>query len=255
MPRFKAAFSLLELLLVIVILGIMTSFSAEMIANIYGNYILQRTQHRTSIIAQMVSMQIENRLQYAIASTIHITPNKLQWVGADMDGFESITSQNDLRGGWSGVCDVNRSHGTTVFTPASNLHLANSIIQNLSIHKKSILDAYIYFATDNKGYSIQAFTKKYITLSQVPRIFVEHYTLAWSAYAVVLEKNNLYLYYHFTPLALSSLDKASKSLLAKNVKQFTITHDTNHTSFTLCIQENKETKFAVSSCQKKVVFH
>ena len=52
---FKPAFSLLELVFVIVILGIVASLGSELIAKIYESYVLQRAQHRSSIKTELVA--------------------------------------------------------------------------------------------------------------------------------------------------------------------------------------------------------
>ncbi len=46
---FRSAFSMLELIFVIVILGIVSSIGAELIAKVYENYIVQRALHRSSL--------------------------------------------------------------------------------------------------------------------------------------------------------------------------------------------------------------
>ena len=62
---------MLELIFVIVILGIVSSIGAEIIAKIYGQYIIQRAQHRASIKTELAATQIANRLRYAIPGTVY----------------------------------------------------------------------------------------------------------------------------------------------------------------------------------------
>jgi len=57
----RRGFSMLELIFVIVILGIVSSIGAEIIANVYESYIVQRAQHRASIKTELAAIQIANR--------------------------------------------------------------------------------------------------------------------------------------------------------------------------------------------------
>ncbi|MCW8821398.1 MAG: prepilin-type N-terminal cleavage/methylation domain-containing protein, partial [Sulfurovum sp.] len=62
----RTAFSMLELIFVIIILGIVSSIGAEIIAQVYESYIVQRATHRSSIKTELAATQIANRLTYAV---------------------------------------------------------------------------------------------------------------------------------------------------------------------------------------------
>ncbi len=47
--RKRAGFTMLEVVFVIVILGVVSSIGAEIIAQVYESYITQRASHRSSI--------------------------------------------------------------------------------------------------------------------------------------------------------------------------------------------------------------
>ena len=66
----RHAFSMIELIFVIIILGIISSIGAEIIASVYEQYIIQRAQHRASLKTELAATQIANRLAYAMPSTI-----------------------------------------------------------------------------------------------------------------------------------------------------------------------------------------
>jgi len=68
--RLTPAFSMLELIFVIVILGIVASIGSEMIVKVYQQYIVQRAQHRASIKTELAATQIANRLASAIPGTV-----------------------------------------------------------------------------------------------------------------------------------------------------------------------------------------
>jgi len=136
----KSAFTMLELIFVIVILGIVASIGSEMIAKVYGQYIVQRAQHRASLKTELAALQIANRLAAAIPGTVYRIKNDnsyeligsnmsdpnayigLQWVGSDNDSFSATAIP-----GWSGFCDVDASSKNSIVTRGSNLAMANSI--------------------------------------------------------------------------------------------------------------------------------
>ncbi len=152
--KLKKAFTLLELTMVIVILGIVASIGSEIIANIYKNYLLQRATHRASLKTELAAQQISNLLSHRIPHTTlakdpsHLndfllvtdathnsdyTHTQLEWIGTDNDGFSA-----SIRPPWNGFADVDASDQTKVVTPGSKLSLADSIISNLSNSQVSL---------------------------------------------------------------------------------------------------------------------
>jgi len=147
--RPRKAFSLLEVIFVIVILGIVASIGSTIIAQLYENYIIQRATHRVSLKTELAINQIVNRLSYRIGGTL-IARNPttqtfmdiedtlfgatnrnnivLEWIGYDNDSF--ATAQQPA---WSGYCDTNTTRVTaTIGTPGSNLANVATIVNNLS---------------------------------------------------------------------------------------------------------------------------
>ena len=276
----RNAFTLLELIFVIVILGIVSSIGAEIIANVYQSYILQRAQHRASLKTELAATQIANRLRYAIPGTIirrvtktgtpeklHETMasgsdeyNVLQWVAYDGDGFEAIdpTSSTGRLPGWSGFCDISASSKSVISTPGSRLDFANTIIQNLSkvtsgSSTKTIGNAALYFPDDPTEHNISSVSGENITLDTNTSRVVEHYKLAWSSYALVVENGDLYLYYNFIPSPAAAIG-STKSLLLKNISTFKFKGTGRTIRFKICKQENIGEDFNITSCKEKAVF-
>lgn len=147
----KKGFTLLEVVFVIVILGIVSSIGATILAQLYENYIVQRAMHRVSLKTELAINQIVNRLTYRIDSsviarnptddtfldvhdTLYGATNKkniiLEWIGYDNDSFTAQTPPL-----WSGYCDTNRTAqpgSTTIVTPGSTLTQLNTVVNNLS---------------------------------------------------------------------------------------------------------------------------
>jgi len=283
--RFTPAFSMLELVFVIVILGVVASLGSELIAKVYQNYIVQRAQHRASLKTELAATQIANRLRYAIPGTVirrvssspftsysyteelsqamGTSPdayNILQWVAYDGDSFEAITSTTNRKPGWSGFCDINASTNTVISSPGSNLNLAHTIIQNLSsgTGSKGLSNAALYFPYDLNEHNLSASTStsgEDLTLNTNISKIVEHYKLAWTSYALVIDKNNgdLYLYYNFAPSPKAALG-STRSLLLKNVSTFKFQGAGRTIRFKLCKNENIGEDFNITSCKEKAVF-
>ena len=162
----KKAFSLIEVIFVLVILGIVASISSQIIVQVYENYITQNALYRTSTKTEMAINQIVNRLTFSIEGTtiskdplhppyskateaanwiklkgIDITlPNykrftTIEWIGYDNDSFSAGEAPY-----WSGLANYNGSATTrnNFETPGSQLGLANNIIKNLSNSKVAL---------------------------------------------------------------------------------------------------------------------
>lgn len=148
MNTYKKAFTLLELIMVIVILGIVSSIGSSVIANVYEQYLLQKATHNASLKTELAAQQIANYLSYRIPGTTlarnpaDLTDNLLvtdatnasdeihtllEWIGTDNEGFSAA-----IPAPWNGFADVDASSQTAIITPGSNLTLANTIMANLS---------------------------------------------------------------------------------------------------------------------------
>jgi len=269
--QMRPALTMIELVFVIVILGIVSSIGAEIIAQTYENYIVQRAQYKATMKTELALNEIANRLRYAIPGTVgfratiggsfkNITePNSgndkvLQWVAYDGDSFEAIESDSKRKPGWSGFCDIDASTASTIATPGSNLNLASTIIGNLG---GSIGNAMIFFP-DGSSYGVSSGSGENITLdSAIPsgnEIF-ERYKLAWTSYALSVESGDLYLYHNFTPTVGTPLG-GSKSLLLKNVTNFRFKGSEGSLRIKICKEEQigMSSSETIHACKEKVIF-
>jgi prepilin-type N-terminal cleavage/methylation domain-containing protein len=281
----RSAFSMLEVVFVIVILGIVSSIGAEIIAKIYDSYILQRAQHRASVKTELAATQIANRLSYAIPGTIFRrstdAPNVteeitdvlqqdqdtyylLQWVGYDADSFGAHdgVGADAILPGWSGFCDLDASGGTTLTTPGSNLELADTIIKNLSkvggATQRTLTDASIYFAGyENNESNITGFDDgaSTFTLGVTPSKKVEHYKLAWTSYALEVDNaGDLWLHYNFEPSPATDITNTTSVRLLRNITTFKFRGDGKTIRFKICQSEKISDDFNITSCKEKAVF-
>ena len=278
----RKGFSLLELIFVIVILGIVASIGSELIARVYQQYIVQRAQLRASLKTELAAVQIANRLAAAIPGTV-VKRNALsagviedinadlslpgdsyialQWVGADMDSFNTNNNSVNPKVGWSGFCDLDKSlitTGTDILTPGSDLSLARTIIDNLSGSVNRIASASIYFPARFSSvpieYGVDSVSGSTITLDAAPSSIIrEHYKLAWSSYALVVTGGDLYLHYNFSPTRGVNIGN-TRSLLMKNISTFKFKGEGRTIRFKICKEEEIGEDFNITACKEKAVF-
>jgi len=139
----KKAFSLIEVIFVLVILGIVASISSQIMVQVYENYIIQRAIYKVNNQTEIVANQLVNRLTYRIAGTTvsknhqaflnwynHGTAlpadnwlkiedvlnggqtyTTLEWIGYDNDSFDANASPY-----WSGVANYEINASVNSFT-------------------------------------------------------------------------------------------------------------------------------------------
>lgn len=157
----KSAFTLIELLLVIVIMGILSKFGIELLFQAYNNFIFSHTNNTLQSQSEAAVETIASRLMYRIKdSTIARESNTsyqpisssslgenatiLEWVGADMDGFRGDTSTQPI---WSGIIDLRHPNtsATVLVSPETNTTAISNLISALSDGTSGIDDAALYF--------------------------------------------------------------------------------------------------------------
>lgn len=221
----KKAFTMLELVMVMVVLGIVASIGADIIASMYTNYLRSRTVNSLESKTEIVLEQIAKRLQYRIKDSVivrksnngtllalpaydgsDIEYNILEWIGYSNESFLGTP-----RPGWSGFIDLdhNDTNGTagTLKTSESNLTDAADTISalsygtvdlNTSREAALIFKGRSYNHTDF-GWNTNANTDGNATLKvkrasddvfeisndAVPNEIYEQYYLAHTAYAIV----------------------------------------------------------------------
>jgi len=277
--KMRNGLSMLELIFVIVILGIVASIGADVIAQTYESYIVQRAQYRATSKTELALTQIANRLRYAIPRTVGFRADKtaqfhnitepnsgndqvLQWVAYDGDSFEAIKSRSNRKPGWSGFCDIDAYNGGTSFpTPGSNFEVATNIINNLG---GDVDNAKIIFP-DGTAYGVHSGSGETITLDSAissGNTIYERYKLAWSSYALVCENGSaqypcgdLYLYYNFTPDVGAPIG-TTKSLLLEDVSNFRFKGSEGALRIKICREEQvgMDTSSTIHACKEKVIF-
>ena len=232
----RAAFTLIELIFVIVIMGILSKFGVEFLMQAYYTFIYSKINHELQSRSELAVQTIANRLQYRIPqSTIkriqptnHFTLapewvanpdeyNILEWIGYDIDGFRGGSNGQPL---WSGIIDLNDTLTTAakLFSPDTNTTAINNLIDALS--GSTIADAALFFNSadyDEDGFgwdggavlndhtramhpvnalSANEFSSSLGVDFSSMRVY-NRYFLAWTAYAVVHDAENAKLWLHY----------------------------------------------------------
>jgi len=151
----RTAFTMIELVMVIVVMGIVSSIGADIIANLYENYIKTRAINKLQAQSELVLDQIAKRLGSRIKDSViarqkgsanflnYVTLTDandsyqiLEWLGKDTDSFKGTPNP-----GWSGFIDLDNLATTnpTLKTTGSDLNQTDNIIKALSNNTVSLL--------------------------------------------------------------------------------------------------------------------
>ena len=219
----RKAFSMIELVFVMIVLGIVASIGSQIIVQVYESYISQKAVHNSSIKTELAATQLANRLAYSIPGTVigrkdatvfnaieNIPAGTsdrviLEWIAEDADSFAAIASAASTGYArspvWSGYADVAASSINSLSTPGSRLTALNAIIGNLS--GSGIANAAILFPSTYNAHTLgyqetpagttdgihpvsgQGGDTSLTLDAKANRTIKEHYKLAWTAYAVV----------------------------------------------------------------------
>jgi len=164
----RSAFTMIELIFVIVVMGIIGKFGVEFLAQAYKNFIFTNVnntlQSDTSYAVEVISKRLENRVRDSViarktttsATTIPDTVpindavgdsyTVLEWISVDEEGF-----RGDYKPNWSGIIDLFNTKTTTtvLYSPETNTTAIDTLINNLSNGDSGIEDAALYSIGSN----------------------------------------------------------------------------------------------------------
>ncbi|PNV83972.1 MAG: protein containing prepilin-type N- cleavage/methylation domain protein [Sulfurimonas sp.] len=154
----RAAFTLLELVFVIVIMGILAKFGVELLSQAYTSFIFSSVDNRLQSQSAAAVETIASRLQYRIKDSViareadddffglagYSDDNAtiLEWVANDIDGFRGNTA---VLPHWSGIVDIDLSSSSFLISPGTDTGELNTLIDILSNTGSGINNAAIYF--------------------------------------------------------------------------------------------------------------
>lgn len=154
----RYAFTLLELIFVIVIMGILAKYGVELLSQAYRSFIFSSINNALQSNSAAAVETIASRLQYRIKDSVIAreadftfsalagytagTAPILEWVGADIDSLRGNSSNLPH---WSGIIDLNPSSATSLVSPGTDTGAVNTLIGVLSNGGSGINDAALYF--------------------------------------------------------------------------------------------------------------
>jgi prepilin-type N-terminal cleavage/methylation domain-containing protein len=177
----RKAFTLLELIIVIVLMGIVGKYGVELLMQAYESYIGSSIQARFQAQSEGAVQQIANRLQYRIPPSLIVRQGNtaggalintfssiedtndtdsrttvLEWIGYDIDGWrgdETATTPT-----WSGVIDLDAINDAILLhlypanasvnlliSPGTDTARSDAVISALSNGTKNTNDSAIFF--------------------------------------------------------------------------------------------------------------
>jgi hypothetical protein len=148
---------MIELIFVIVIIGILSKFGVEFLAQAYNSFIFSSINNSLQSRSAMAVETIASRLQFRIkdsiiarqnaatfaalgGSTLAENATTLEWVGVDVEGLRGLNTPL-----WSGIIDLDPSTATSLNTPLTDTATISSYIDALSNSGSDINDSAIYF--------------------------------------------------------------------------------------------------------------
>ncbi len=224
----RFAFTMIELIFVIVIMGIIGKFGVEFLAQAYTSYMYEKVNHTLQSNSGMAVEQIAKRLEYRIKNSVIARETKtsdpiplsdtntsktytiLEWIAYDNEGFRGITKPY-----WSGIIDLDDSNATVLTSPDTNTTALNALILSLDANLSNLNNAALYFVGSNSDVktdygwdgNITKINAQQGAMHPIKAVagnitqfqsstgtnfanidIYEYYQLAWTAYAIVMEE-------------------------------------------------------------------
>ena len=299
----KRAFTLIEIIFVLVIIGILAAIGSEILFKIYENKLIAQATQIASDKTRLALENIAKRLSFRVpdsevarkssdfSDVIPLTSlvsdhDILEWIGKSSESMIGEWNGSYYIPGYSEFVDINDSNTNhdQIATPGSHLSHAQDIIYALSygsidlnsttsevglifkggIHSGDHLSAFNWEydndTSDDEVYRVRATddtTLRFVTTK--PDEVYEQYYLAWTAYALVPEKNsngdyNLTLYYDYRPWMGEKYSDGRSAVLISNITRFKFKKVDRALEIGLCAFHKVTSDFNVTFCGKKVVF-
>lgn len=151
----KNAFTMLELIFVIIVIGILSKFGVEILAQSYKSYIATQVNDRFQNQSSAALEFIAKRLQYRIRPSVIVRNDSnfsdfhslegmgaqagydvLEWIGYDVDGLRA--------GAWSGI--YSKSYvNARLYSQQTNTATEGNLINALSFGNSGFNDSAIFF--------------------------------------------------------------------------------------------------------------
>ncbi|MCR4942151.1 MAG: type II secretion system GspH family protein [Campylobacter sp.] len=268
------AFSLLELVISIVLLGIFASFGTNLIFSIYENHYYSKTINQvqseltnaTDAIAKMLRYRINDGLIMRQDDRIQDIKYKGQ-LNYNMIEFVTYSAEAFEIGAYSGFADLNASKMPVLKSPDSNFTKATEVFEdifaegNYSFNKNKyelalVFASNVYDAENSFGFNGFNDSENSVVLAKIKdkenlelenfsgKIISEHYHILSSAYAIKFDEDSkdLWLYFNYRPWLGETYEKASRTRLLNNVTAFKFKEENGMIYIKICAQSGDMTK-------------
>ena len=166
-----AAFTMVELIFVIVIMGIIGKFGVEFLAKAYQSFIFSKINNELQSKSETAVETIAARLQYRIKDSVIARTSRatnpiaiadatgskykvLEWVGIAQESRRGLSLQANgtpYLPDWSGIIDLDAGNKGRLVSPQTDTANVNTMIGDLSDRNTTIDDAAIYFVGANSN--------------------------------------------------------------------------------------------------------
>lgn len=166
--KIRNAFTMIELIFVIIVIGLLSTFGVEFMVQTYQSYIFSninnRLQNESATAVEFIAKRLSHRIKDSVMarhgagfnsiSDINNTLNYtiLEWIGSDIDGWRG----NSLPL-WSGIIDLGidaTDQNLRLVSPETNTTAMNGLINTLSYTNSDINDSALYFIGSNSDINI-----------------------------------------------------------------------------------------------------
>ena len=163
----RRAFTFIELVFVLVVMGIITKFGVEFLAQAYRGYLYEQIGSKLHDTSSIALETIAKRLQYRVKNSVIIRDatnanwannykalegessatgyDILEWIGYDIEGFRGNSNTTPL---WGGIIDKEYAHATPIpldlYLPGTDTTKIDTLIKSLSNNLSGIDDSAIY---------------------------------------------------------------------------------------------------------------
>ncbi len=165
--RKHTAFTMLELIFVIIIMGIIGKFGVAFLASAYKSFIFSQVNNTLQSRSETAVETIGARLQYRIKDSVIARTSKtaapvaianatgsnykvLEWVGIAQESRRGVSSgATPYLPDWSGIIDLDAGNKNLLVSPQTNTANIDTMISDLNNTDTTINDAAIYFIGAN----------------------------------------------------------------------------------------------------------
>lgn len=290
MHKIKRAFTMIELIFVIVIIGILSKFGVEFLAQAYNSFIFSSInnslQSRSASAIEIIGSRLQFRIKDSViarkttapasfqaigGSTLGDDATVLEWVGVDIDGLRGDTGSL-----WSGIVDIQDSNATSLDVVDMNRTALNTLITTLSPGGNDLNNSALYFIGSDSNFNgygwnaAAAFINQnnvmHPVVSAVNNNFAptvgsfngvdvyEYFQLAWTAYAVELNPatGDLTLWYDYQPWEGEAYNTGTGRLLMEDVDTFRFKSVGSVMKIQICV--NSDVIDDYSLCKEKTIY-